>query len=216
MFPTTISPADLMFVATALLVIAILSASVPVQIFLYQVLSGMLAILTLWTTLIGGNAWGILLTLVPVGFAFFIRWIARYIADPAKIAPLTIRRRIACALLGLLLIILAFAVTPHLPTYGGESSSLRLAAALALVLVGICTWMIRKDLISQAIGLLVMDDGLLLLSESVVHRMELTSVLLVVLFLYLLVPLTCLLLVMPRLSQTTLELDVDQFRQLRG
>ncbi len=216
MFPTTISPADLMLATIALLVVVILPASVPRQIFLYQVLSGVLAILTLWTTLIGGNGWGMLLILIPIGFAIFIRWMATHIAGPTKITPLTIQQRITYALLGLGLIILAFAVAPYLPAYGGESSSLRLAVALALVLMGICTWLVRKDLISQAIGLLVMDDGLLLLSESVVHRMELSFVLLIVLFLYLLVPLTCLLLVMPRLRQTTLELDVDQFRKLRG
>ncbi len=176
MFPTTIFLGDLLIVTVVMLAGFILPASARFQIILFQVLSGVLVMLTLWTIVISGNGWSILLTMIPIGFAVFVTPLANYILDP----------------------------------------SLSLPAALVLVLVGICTWLVRRDLISQAIGLLVMDDGLFLLSESVVHRTELTAMLLIVLFLYLLVPFTCLLLVMPRLGQTTLILDADQFQKLRG
>ncbi len=241
MFPTTIFLGDLLIVTVVMLAGFILPASARFQIILFQVLSGVLVMLTLWTIVISGNGWSILLTMIPIGFAVFVTPLANYILDPAPIAPLSIWQRITTlllsqrkypystvlaplsiwqriiyALLGLSLIALIFAVTPYLSTLGSESSSLSLPAALVLVLVGICTWLVRRDLISQAIGLLVMDDGLFLLSESVVHRTELTAMLLIVLFLYLLVPFTCLLLVMPRLGQTTLKLDADQFQKLRG
>jgi hydrogenase-4 membrane subunit HyfE len=216
MFPTTIFLGEFLVVAVAMFAVFILPASARVQIILFQGLSCVLVMLTLWTTLISGDGWSILLTMIPIGFAVFINPLANRILGPGTIAPLSIWQRISYSVLGLGLIALIFAVAPYLPTIGGGSVSLRLPPALALVLVGLCSWLVRKDLISQAIGLLVMDDGLLLLSESVIHRTELTFVLLVILFLYLLVPLTCLLLVMPRLRQTTLKLDVDQFRKLRG
>ena len=216
MFPTTIFLGEFLVVAAAMLAVFILPASARVQIILFQGLSGVLIMFTLWTGLISGDGWSILLTMIPIGFAVFINPLAKYILGPGVIAPLSIWQRITYSLLGLGLIALVFALAPYLPTIGGGSVSLRLPAALALVLVGLCSWLVRKDLISQAIGLLVMDDGLLLLGESVIHRTELTFVLLVILFLYLLVPLTCLLLIMPRLRQTALKLDVDQFRKLRG
>ncbi len=216
MFPTMIFLGDLLVIIVVMLAGFILPASARVQIFLFQGLSGVLVMLTLWTMMISGSGWSILLTMIPIGLAVFINPLASYILGSGTIAPLSLWQRITYSLLGLGLIALVFAVTPHLPTIIGGSIYQRLPAVLALVLVGLCSWLVRKDLISQAIGLLVMDDGLLLLSESVIHRMELAGVLLFVLFLYLLVPLTCLLLVMPRLRQTTLECNVDQFRKLRG
>ena len=241
MFPMTIFLGDFLIVAVVMLAGFILPASARLQIILFQVLSGVLVMLNLCTIVISGNGWSILLTMIPIGFAVFVTPLANYIFDPAPITPLSIQRRITrlllsqrkypystvleplpvwqriiYALLGLSLIALIFAATPYLSALGSKSSSLSLPAALVLVIVGICTWLVRRDLISQAIGLLVMDEGLFLLSESVVHRTELTVVLLIVLFLYLLVPFTCLLLVIPRLGQTTLKLDADQLQKLRG
>src|SRR5207244_1114684 len=117
-------------------------------------LSGVLAVLTLWTALSDGIRWDILLIVIPVGLAVFIRPIVGYIKGLAAIEPLQIWQRITWSLLGLSLIVLAFAVAVFLPMHGGESNNLRIAAALALVLEGLCTWLVRKDLISQAIGLL--------------------------------------------------------------
>ena len=216
MFPTTISPEYLLLATSALLACAMLPTSFRAQILLYQLLSGVLAALTLWTALADDIGWSILLIVIPVGLAVFIRRIARYIAGPATIEPLPLWQQITWSLLGLSLIALAFAVTPLLPMHGGESNGLRLATALALALIGIGTWLVRKDLISQAIGLLVMDDALLLSAESAVYHMALTLTLLVVLFIYLLVPLTCLLLVMPQLRRSAPGLDVDQLKELRG
>jgi hydrogenase-4 membrane subunit HyfE len=214
MFPIMNSLVDLILVITILLVGVILPAPVPVQILLYRVLSGILAILTLWTALVGGNVWGVILIAIPIGFAIFIGWIASKIVGSNKIVKLTRKQWITCCLIGLVLIALTIAVTPLLLAHGEWGRTLQLVTALAFVLVGICIWLVRKHLISQAIGLLVMDDGLFLLSASVLQRMDLTSILLLVLFLYLLVPLICLLRVMPRLGQKTL--DADQFRELRG
>ncbi len=155
MFPTMIFLGDLLVIIVVMLAGFILPASARVQIFLFQGLSGVLVMLTLWTMMISGSGWSILLTMIPIGLAVFINPLASYILGSGTIAPLSLWQRITYSLL-------------------------------------------------------------LLLSESVIHRMELAGVLLFVLFLYLLVPLTCLLLVMPRLRQTTLECNVDQFRKLRG
>ena len=214
MIPIMNSLVDFILVITILLVGFILLAPVPVQILLYRVLSGILAILTLWTALVGGNTWGVILIAIPIGFAIFIGWIASKIVGSDKIEKLTRKQWITCCLIGLVLIALTIAVNPLLLVYGEWGRTLQLLTTLVFVLMGICIWLVRKHLVSQAIGLLVMDDGLFLLSESVFHRMDLTSILLFVLFLYLLVPLTCLLLVMPRLGQKTF--DADQLRELRG
>ncbi len=214
MIPIMNSLVDFILVIAILLVGFILFAPVPMQILLYRVLSGILAIFTLWTALVGGNTWGLILIAIPIGFAIFIVWIASKIVGSDKIEKLTRKQWITCCLIGLVLIALTIAVNPLLLVYGEWGRTLQLLTTLVFVLMGICIWLVRKHLVSQAIGLLVMDDGLFLLSESVFHRMDLTSILLLVLFLYLLVPLTCLLLVMPRLGQKTF--DADQLRELRG
>jgi hydrogenase-4 component E len=214
MIPIMNSLVDFLLNITILLVGFILVAPVPVQILLYRVLSGILVILTLWTALVGGNTWEVILIAIPIGFAIFIGWIASKIVGSDKIDKLTRKQWITCCLIGLVMIALTIAVTPLLLAHGEWDRTLQLVTSLAFVLVGVCIWLVRRHLVSQAIGLLVMDDGLFLLSESVFHRMDLASILLLVLFLYLLVPLTCLLLVMPRLGKRTF--DADQFRELRG
>ena len=205
---------DFLLVMTILLVGFILLAPVPMQILMYRLLSCLLALMTLRTVLSDGNIWGIIIIIIPIGFAIFIGTIARKIVDSDKVDKLTRKQRVTSSVIIPGFIILAIAVASFLVVNGEWDQTLQLITTLAFVLVGICIWLVRKHLVSLAIGLLVMDDGMFLLSESAFHRMNLTSIFLLVLFLYLLVPLTCLLLVMPQLGKKTF--DADQLRELRG
>lgn len=207
---------DFLLVMTILLVGFLLLAPVPMQILMYRLLSCLLALMTLRTVLSDGNIWGIIIITIPIGFAIFIGTIARKIADSDKVDKLTRKQWVTSSVISIVFIFIALIIagTSFLLAHGEWDQTLQLVTTLAFVLVGICIWLVRKHLVSLAIGLLVMDDGMFLLSESAFHRMNLTSIFLLVLFLYLLVPLTCLLLVMPQLGKKTF--DADQLRELRG
>ena len=75
--------------------------------------------LILWTALVGGNTWEVILIAIPIGFAISIGWIASKIVGSDKIDKLTRKQWITSSLIGLVLIALTIAVTPLLLAHGG-------------------------------------------------------------------------------------------------
>jgi hydrogenase-4 membrane subunit HyfE len=89
-----------------------------------------------------------------------------------------------------------------------------LAASIALLLQGMFTMINKKDIVSQIIGLLVVDHGLFLAAVRVAPR-ALAGFFVISLFLYVLVTLIILLWVLPGLRRTS-SFDVAGNRLLKG
>jgi hydrogenase-4 membrane subunit HyfE len=222
---TTISLTDILVLITLIPTGFMLAVSVDLQIRLYQGMSGLLAVLTIWTAVTNQSVPAALLAMVPVGMAIFVSPILKYIAGKTSVTTImipdvvtytTVRQRILCFGVGWGLVVLTFWAIFTLLTGVNNVDTLRLCTSLTMVLVGVFSWIVRKDLLSQAIGLLVMDHGLFLMAESIILRVSTSFALIISLFIYLSVPLTCLLFVMPRLRQMPGGLQVDKHRKLRG
>lgn len=74
-----------------------------------------------------------------------------------------------------------------------------LAASLTLLMLGMFTMINREDLISQIMGLLVMDHGLFLAAVSLVPQPSVLPYFVVSLFLYILITLVILVILLPEL-----------------
>jgi hydrogenase-4 membrane subunit HyfE len=90
-----------------------------------------------------------------------------------------------------------------------------LAVSIALLLQGLFTMINKNDIISQVIGLLVVDQGLFLAAVRVAPP-ALANLFVVSLFLYVLVTLIILLWVLPGLHQTSASIEVVANTELRG
>jgi len=119
---------------------------------------------------------------------------------------------IATALLaGYRLVPLAVAVARH--TTGAVTSSL--AVSIALLLQGLFTMINKNDIISQIIGLLVVDQGLFLAAVRVAPK-PLAETFVISLFLYVLVTLTILLWVLPGLHRASSSIEIAGNAELKG
>ena len=101
---------------------------------------------------------------------------------------------------------------------GGESGPTvapSLAAAIALLLQGVFTMINKNDIISQIIGLLVVDSGLFLAAVRVAPP-ALADLFVLSLFLYMLVTLIILLWVLPGLHRTSSSIEVVDNAELKG
>jgi hydrogenase-4 component E len=76
-------------------------------------------------------------------------------------------------LVTLALTALAYRSAPHLLPGMGDSASTRLAAALALILIGLYIMIARRSAISQVIGLMVMENGIYLAAMAATYGMPL-------------------------------------------
>lgn len=90
-----------------------------------------------------------------------------------------------------------------------------LAVSIALLLQGLFTMVNKNDIISQIIGLLVVDQGLFLAAVRVAPR-QLAYLFVISLFLYVLVTLIILLWVLPGLHRTSSSIEVVGNAELRG
>jgi hydrogenase-4 membrane subunit HyfE len=124
-------------------------------------------------------------------------------------------RQIISVTFGLILVLSAYAVAislvPKDPT-----RALNLGVALALLLLGIFSMINRQDLISQIMGLLVMDHGLFLAAVRVVTRPSLIPILVISLFLYILITLVILVILLPELHAASATIEVSGQTELRG
>lgn len=91
-----------------------------------------------------------------------------------------------------------------------------LAVAVSLLLLGIFTMINRQDLISQVIGLLVMDHGLFLAAVRVIYWRSLIPVFVISLMLYILITLVILVVLLPELHELSSTIEVGEQNQLRG
>lgn len=101
---------------------------------------------------------------------------------------------------------------------GGESAAKvtpSLAASIALLLQGLFTMINKNDIVSQIIGLLVVDSGLFLAAVRVAPP-ALAYLFVLSLFLYMLVTLTILLWVLPGLHHTSSSIEVVGNAKLKG
>jgi hydrogenase-4 membrane subunit HyfE len=124
-------------------------------------------------------------------------------------------RQIISVTAGLILVLSAYAVASNLVP-NDTTRALSLAVALTLVLLGIFTMLNRQDLISQIMGLLVMDHGLFLAAVRVVTRPSLIPILVVSLFLYILITLVILVILLPELHAESATIEVAGQTELQG
>lgn len=90
-----------------------------------------------------------------------------------------------------------------------------LAVSLALLLQGLFTMINKNDIVSQIIGLLVVDQGLFLAAVRIAPP-ALADLFVLSLFLYVLVTLTILVWVLPGLHRTSSSIEVVDNAELRG
>jgi hydrogenase-4 membrane subunit HyfE len=91
-----------------------------------------------------------------------------------------------------------------------------LAVSMTLLLLGIFTMITRHDLISQIMGLLVMDHGLFLATVRVIPYPTLIPWFIFSLFLYILITLVILVILLPELHERSDTIEVSDQSQLRG
>lgn len=91
-----------------------------------------------------------------------------------------------------------------------------LAVSITLLMLGIFTMINRQDLISQIMGLLVMDHGLFLATVRVIAHTSLIYIFVISLFLYILITLVILVILLPELHATSATIEVADQNQLQG
>jgi hydrogenase-4 membrane subunit HyfE len=130
---------------------------------------------------------------------------------------LSTRQQILSILVSLALTVFAFGVAFSL--VGPQSTAERafsLAVALTLLMLGIFTMINRQDLISQIMGLLVMDHGLFLAVVRVLPYTSLVPMFVVSLVLYILITLMILVILLPELHFRSRTIEVADQKVLRG
>jgi hydrogenase-4 membrane subunit HyfE len=118
-------------------------------------------------------------------------------------------------LLDLVLIILAFIIAFSLVPEDRFTANI-LAISFSLLLLGLSIMRSKQDIISQTMGLLVMEHGMFLAAI----RLSSTSIVIVTfvisLFLYIIITLTILIFLLPDLHRISGTIDIDQQEQLKG
>jgi hydrogenase-4 membrane subunit HyfE len=92
-----------------------------------------------------------------------------------------------------------------------------LSVSITLLMLGMFTMINRQDLISQVIGLLVMDHGLFLAVVGVInHLPSLIPAFVISLFLYILITLLILVILLPELHARSKTIEVAGQNELKG
>jgi hydrogenase-4 membrane subunit HyfE len=156
----------------------------------------------------------------------FLRLLSRYYREEAarsirEALPvwlehgLSSRRQRSSAAISLLLTASAYIFAQSL--LGGPGVEARsLAVSMTLLMLGMFTMINRQDLISQVMGLLVMDHGLFLAAVRVITLPSLIATFVVSLFLYILITLVILVILLPELHERSATIEVADQRELRG
>lgn len=124
-------------------------------------------------------------------------------------------RRTASVAISLLLIVIAYVVAFDIVDSDVERAQ-TLAVAMTLLMLGIFTIVNRQDLISQIVGLLVMDHGLFLAVVRFITLPALIPTFVVSLFLYILITLLILVILLPELHAKSETIEVADQKTLRG
>ena len=91
-----------------------------------------------------------------------------------------------------------------------------LAVSFSLLLLGLSTMIAKEDLISQVLGLLVMEHGMFLAAIRIIPSPSVTVIFIVGLFVYTMITLTILVSLLPELHHASGSVDIDQQVQLKG
>lgn len=112
------------------------------------------------------------------------------------------------------LVTLAFLVAFYLEMPSFQSTQrIGLMISLTLYLVGLYNMIIKRDIISQVIGLLIMDHGLYLAVVKIVKIPTPAYYFVLGLVFYTLITLTILILVLPELRRRTNSINLDEIMQ---
>ncbi len=113
----------------------------------------------------------------------------------------------------------AIAFSLAAPQSGSEDFAIdrwSLAASMALVLLGLFMMSNKQDIISQIMGLLVMEHGMFLAAIKVITFSSLAIIFVISLFLYIIVTLTILIFLLPELHHASGSIEVEEQKQLKG
>ena len=129
---------------------------------------------------------------------------------------LSLRAQLLSLSVSLLLIAIAYIVAFNFGVNGGLNRPPSLVVSIALLMLGIFTMFNRRDLISQVIGLLVMDHGLFVAVVRGVFNVALIPFFIVSLFFYILITLVILVILLPALHRKSESIEVKQQNKLEG
>jgi hydrogenase-4 membrane subunit HyfE len=124
-------------------------------------------------------------------------------------------RQVAFGILSLLLTVMASWVALKLIPDDPKRSA-ALAISLTLLMLGILAMISREDLISQIMGLLVMDHGLFLGTVVVLKHSNLIPFFVISLFLYILITIIILIIILPELHSQSKSIRVGEQNLLNG
>jgi hydrogenase-4 membrane subunit HyfE len=124
-------------------------------------------------------------------------------------------RQRTSAAISLVLTAIAYVVAFMLLT-DEPSRAWDLAVAITLLTLGMFTTINRQDLISQILGLLVVDHGLFLAAVRVIAIPTLISIFVLSLFPYILITLVILVILLPELHAASETIEVADQKELRG
>ena len=117
-------------------------------------------------------------------------------------------------LLDLILMVLAFVIAFSLIEVSRQASIL--AITLSLLLLGLTAMANKQDIISQIMGLLVMEQGMFLAAIQVLAIPSVMIVVVVSIFVYIFITLTILIFLLPELHQISGSVEIEDQKQLKG
>ncbi len=121
----------------------------------------------------------------------------------------TVRLLDVGAFLGL--VAFAFLVAYQIfPVQSEEADQIGLMVSLSLHLTGLYNMVFKRDIISQIIGLLIMDHGLYLAVVKVVPIPELATFFVISLYFYTLITMAILVFLLPQVRRMTGEINLDE------
>jgi hydrogenase-4 membrane subunit HyfE len=131
---------------------------------------------------------------------------------------LPVSRQVASMVVGLALTGMAYIIAFNLTVEVADDKSRPwiLSVSLTLLMLGIFTMINRQDLISQIIGLLVMDHGLFLAVIGLIERPDLKPTFVISLLLYILITLVILVILLPELHEESDTIEVADHNTLQG
>ncbi len=91
-----------------------------------------------------------------------------------------------------------------------------LAVSMALLLLGLFTMGSKEDIISQIMGLLMMEHGMFLAAIEVILLPNLAFIFVISLFLYIIISLTILVFLLPELHRKSGTIKIGEQKQLKG
>ncbi len=139
---------------------------------------------------------------------------------PAQAIPIWLKHsvpqqgRVISLIVNLTLTIAAYIVAFSLMKDSAKANSL--AVSMALLLLGLFTMGRKEDIISQIMGLLMMEHGMFLAVIEVIRIPSLAFIFVISLFLYIIITLTILVFLLPELHRSSGTIEIDEQKQLKG